>query len=67
MNPDKTCCWMCGAEATCMDHVVALCNGGSNWPSNLRPACGPCNGAKGQWEAQGPRTVVEILKRRDFA
>lgn len=60
-------CWMCQAEATCMDHFIALCNGGSNWPANLRPACARCNGAKGNWEMTGPKTVAEILiKARDF-
>lgn len=40
-------CWMCGDPATQTDHVIALARGGSNWPANLRPACGPCNSAKG--------------------
>ena len=39
-------CWMCGAEATEIDHVKPLSAGGSNWPANLRPACHPCNRAK---------------------
>ena len=26
-----------------VDHVIALINGGSNWPSNLQLLCGPCN------------------------
>lgn len=38
---------MCGAPATCTDHVVALVSGGSHWPANLRPACKPCNLTKG--------------------
>lgn len=40
-------CWMCGKEANSVDHVIPLARGGSNWPANLRPACGPCNSAKG--------------------
>ena len=36
-------CWMCGAPAVCMDHVKPLARGGSNWPSNQRPACWSCN------------------------
>jgi hypothetical protein len=40
-------CWMCGAPATETDHVIPLSRGGSNWPVNLRPACGPCNSKKG--------------------
>ena len=40
-------CWMCGAPATAMDHVIPLAGGGSDWPSNQRPACGFCNSSKG--------------------
>ncbi|MET9890780.1 HNH endonuclease [Streptomyces sp. NPDC006465] len=29
------------------DHIVPLSRGGSNEPSNLRPACGPCNYGRG--------------------
>lgn len=36
-------CYMCGAPATCTDHVIPLARGGSNWPANLRPACKSCN------------------------
>jgi len=39
-------CWMCGAVATETDHVIALAQGGSEWPANLRPACAPCNRRK---------------------
>lgn len=39
-------CWMCGAPADQIDHVKPLAKGGSNWPSNLRPACGACNYSK---------------------
>lgn len=47
-------CWMCGAEATDTDHVKPLAHGGSNWPSNLRPACRSCNRSK---SAAWPYTV----------
>lgn len=40
-------CWMCGAEATAMDHVKPLRAGGSHMLSNLRPACSGCNSGKG--------------------
>jgi 5-methylcytosine-specific restriction endonuclease McrA len=39
-------CWMCYAVADQYDHVIPLARGGTNWPSNLRPACGPCNQKK---------------------
>lgn len=39
-------CWMCGGPAEVMDHVKPLAKGGSNWPSNLRPACAAENRAK---------------------
>jgi 5-methylcytosine-specific restriction endonuclease McrA len=43
-------CWMCGAPWEQIDHVKPLRVGGPNWPANLRPACGPCNGRKnGIW------------------
>ncbi len=29
-----------------MDHVKPIARGGSNWPSNIVPACGPCNVSK---------------------
>ena len=40
-------CYLCGEEATAIDHVKPLANGGSNWPSNLRPICKSCNSSKG--------------------
>tara|TARA_R110000823_G_scaffold315088_2_gene445707 strand:+ start:1076 stop:1774 length:699 start_codon:yes stop_codon:yes gene_type:complete len=40
-------CWMCGCEATCTDHVKPLNAKGADLPSNLRPACKPCNSSKG--------------------
>ena len=39
-------CWMCRQPATQNDHVIPLSRGGSNWPANIRPACGPCNREK---------------------
>lgn len=39
-------CWMCGDPANEWDHVIPLAGGGSNWPSNLRPACRHCNSRK---------------------
>ncbi|HLV99073.1 MAG TPA: HNH endonuclease signature motif containing protein [Ktedonobacterales bacterium] len=65
-------CWICQQRpANHLDHVIALCNGGTDWPANLRPACSKCNCGKGGWENTGKKTIAEImawvaLKRRDF-
>jgi 5-methylcytosine-specific restriction endonuclease McrA len=40
-------CWLCGVEATEIDHVKPIAAGGSGWPANLRPICSPCNRSKG--------------------
>lgn len=43
-------CKYCGCqliqETLTKDHIKALANGGSHWPSNLAPACRPCNSWK---------------------
>lgn len=39
-------CAYCGAGFEHIDHVIPLSRGGSNWPANLRPACGKCNREK---------------------
>jgi 5-methylcytosine-specific restriction endonuclease McrA len=39
-------CWMCGAEWQEFDHVIPLSRGGPHIPSNIRPACSPCNRRK---------------------
>ena len=40
-------CWMCGDTWEHLDHVKPLSKGGPHMLSNIRPACGPCNRAKG--------------------
>ncbi len=39
-------CWMCGGEATHVDHVKPLSKGGAHILCNLRPACSSCNSRK---------------------
>ncbi len=40
-------CVYCGSPAESVDHVVPLNRGGWEHESNLAPACGSCNGSKG--------------------
>jgi 5-methylcytosine-specific restriction endonuclease McrA len=42
-------CACCGRELNGryeVDHIIALMNGGSNWPDNLQLLCQPCNNSK---------------------
>lgn len=47
-------CWMCGCMLTrrtaTADHLVPQSLGGGHKPENLRPACEPCNGGRGNRE-----------------
>lgn len=44
-------CLYCGCaltdETVTKDHQIPISRGGSEWPSNLVPACRPCNSKKG--------------------
>ncbi|MGH9095122.1 MAG: HNH endonuclease [Acidimicrobiales bacterium] len=40
------CAYGCGRPATTLDHVWPVAGGGRSIPSNLVPACGPCNSRK---------------------
>jgi 5-methylcytosine-specific restriction endonuclease McrA len=43
----ENCCYYCGASGKMeIEHRIPLSRGGTNWPSNLVPACGPCNRRK---------------------
>lgn len=39
-------CWVCGGEATQVDHVKPIAAGGAHILANLRPICGQCNQRK---------------------
>ena len=43
-------CYLCKTSLTIkelhMDHRKPIARGGTNWPANLAPACGPCNLSK---------------------
>lgn len=39
-------CWLCGGEATEVDHVKPVSAGGPDALSNLRPVCRSCNAGK---------------------
>ncbi len=57
----STICWLCGRPgADTVDHVIPIADGGSNDPSNLRPAHGKarpeygCPGNYGRGKARRP-------------
>ena len=51
-------CVYCGSrEDLQIEHQIPLARGGTNWPSNLVPACGTCNRSK------GTRTPKEFQSR----
>lgn len=54
------CCRYCSCALTrktlTMEHAIPLSRGGSNWPSNLVPACAKCNTRK------GTKTIFEFLR-----
>jgi 5-methylcytosine-specific restriction endonuclease McrA len=40
-------CAICGKrKKLTVDHIIALSNGGSNFPENIQGLCGPCNSQK---------------------
>lgn len=55
-------CAYCSCSVTLdsvhIDHVIPLSLGGSNWPSNLVPACAKCNLKKGArvWKSRLPQS-----------
>lgn len=58
-------CWLCDAPATTVDHVKPWAKGGSNWPANLRPACGPCNSRKrDRWPWPDLEAKLDAMRAR---
>jgi 5-methylcytosine-specific restriction endonuclease McrA len=52
-NPD---CAYCGQPATTLDHLIPISKGGPPLdPTNLIPACNPCNASRGNRPAPGLR------------
>lgn len=47
--PPSSRCNYCGQPATGWDHLIPKAKGGTDDPSNLIPACGGCNAAKGRF------------------
>lgn len=43
LERDSYLCAYCQAEATQVDHIIPRASGGTDEPSNLVAACGPCN------------------------
>lgn len=53
------------AAATEVDHIVALCNGGTEDESNLQPTCKKCNELKGITE-RGDAAKAHELQGLDW-
>lgn len=49
-------CYYCKGPFEEVDHTIPISNGGTNWPSNLRPTCKSCNRRK------GTKTVSEFTR-----
>ena len=58
----NVCAYCCREGKMTADHIVPLSRGGSNWISNIAPACSSCNGRK--WTMTGGE-FREKLRRLD--
>lgn len=55
-------CFYCGTEGNIeREHRIPVSRGGTNWPSNLVPACRSCNAKK---HAKTESEYVELLRKR---
>lgn len=65
-----TTCHLCGEPgADTADHVIARNRGGTNAISNLKPAHGSCNSARGdmdlaEWFAKHPKRSASVVPSR---
>lgn len=63
-------CVYCGDPATTTDHLTPRAYGGTDDPSNLVPACGPCNSRKHTLPAElvgaDWRTIASWLQERGW-
>jgi len=64
----RGCCHLCGrkiggGEYWQCDHVVALCNGGANAESNLKPACRNCCHTKTAADVAEKSKVASMRKK----
>lgn len=57
-------CYVCGAPAEAVDHVVPLSKGGHDTVDNKRPICHSCNSAKRDYTWPGQPDWPEFLERR---
>lgn len=61
-------CHYCGGAASTVDHVVAVCRGGTDDVGNLIPACKHCNCSKGNQrlpahEEQQALEIAEAMRQ----
>lgn len=57
----RKCAYCVSGKFESVDHVIPLVDGGTNWPSNLRPSCRKCNSMKGR---RSLSDFLSILKHR---
>lgn len=57
-------CYVCGAPAEAVDHIVPLSKGGHDTLDNKAPICHSCNSAKGAYTWPGQPDWDDFLKRR---
>ncbi len=57
-------CWVCGGDASAVDHVKPLAEGGAHMLCNLRPICRTCNSAKNnKWPLPSRAKIMGLTLR----